>query len=64
MGSATTISSWSAALLPLSYAVALGLGGLIGLPATLVVGAFGMLLSFLPLLNAGIADIDRADSCA
>jgi MFS family permease len=40
------------------------LGGLIGLPATLVVGAFGMLLSFLPLLNAGIADTDREDSCA
>ena len=36
------------------------LGSLIGLPATLVVGAFGMLLSFLPLLNAGIADLDQA----
>ena len=40
------------------------LGGLIGLPATLVVGAFGMLLSFLPLLNAGISELDHADSCA
>jgi MFS family permease len=35
------------------------LGSRIGLPATLVVGAFGMLISFLPLLNAGIADLDR-----
>jgi predicted MFS family arabinose efflux permease len=35
------------------------LGGIIGLPATLVVGAFGMLISFLPLLNAGIAELDR-----
>lgn len=38
------------------------LGGLIGLPATLVVGAFGMLISFLPLLNAGIAELDRSAS--
>jgi MFS family permease len=38
------------------------LGGIIGLPATLVVGAFGMLLSFLPLLNAGIAELDRPAS--
>ncbi|MBL8127334.1 MAG: MFS transporter [Chloroflexia bacterium] len=35
------------------------LGSLIGLPATLVVGAFGMLISFLPLLHAGIADLDQ-----
>jgi MFS family permease len=35
------------------------LGSTIGLPATLVVGAFGMLISFLPLLNAGIAELDR-----
>jgi MFS family permease len=35
------------------------LGSTIGLPATLVVGACGMLISFLPLLNAGIADLDR-----
>ena len=39
------------------------LGGLLGstieLPATLVVGACGMLISFLPLLNAGIAELDR-----
>jgi MFS family permease len=35
------------------------LGSRIGLPATLVVGAFGMLISFLPLLNAGIADLDQ-----
>lgn len=34
------------------------LGSRIGLPATLVVGAFGMLFSFLPLLNAGITDLD------
>lgn len=40
------------------------LGSLIGLPATLVVGAFGMLFSFLPLLNAGISELDRSDSCA
>ncbi|MCA9878370.1 MAG: MFS transporter [Thermomicrobiales bacterium] len=37
------------------------LGSRIGLPATLVVGAFGMLISFLPLLNAGVADLDRAE---
>ncbi|MFT4039656.1 MAG: MFS transporter [Thermomicrobiales bacterium] len=36
------------------------LGSRIGLPATLVVGAFGMLVSFLPLLNAGIGELDRA----
>ena len=36
------------------------LGSRIGLPATLVVGAFGMLISFLPLLNAGIAELDQA----
>ncbi|MCA9863858.1 MAG: MFS transporter, partial [Thermomicrobiales bacterium] len=35
------------------------LGSRIGLPATLVVGAFGMLVSFLPLLNADIAELDQ-----
>lgn len=35
------------------------LGSRIGLPATLVVGAFGMLISFLPLLNTGIAELDQ-----
>jgi predicted MFS family arabinose efflux permease len=40
------------------------LGSRIGLPATLVVGAFGMLISFVPLLNVGIYGLDQADSCA
>jgi MFS family permease len=35
------------------------LGSRIGLPATLVVGAFGMLISFLPLLNAGLTELDQ-----
>lgn len=40
------------------------LGSLIGLPATLVVGAFGMLFSFLPLVRAGISELDQSESCA
>jgi MFS family permease len=39
------------------------LGGLIGLPATLVVGAFGMLLSFVPLLLSPIPRLrDASDA--